>query len=238
MEEENVEKVMTPILLEDLGMRYPTEKSKKKRRYGLYQCQYCRKEFETQIQSIKNGNTKSCGCQVKTNRKTHGLTQHRLYKTWNNMRTRCYNINNDYYLEYGARGIQICDRWLDINNFIEDMYPSYIEGLSLDRIDVDGSYEPDNCRWTTNQIQGRNTRELRITNTSGYRGIYWNKNNNKWRAQIRVNNTRIHLGSYKTAIEAGKAYETYVRLNNLEHNFTSILNEEEIEEINIKKEIQ
>ena len=236
MEEGNVEKDMTPILLKDLGMRFPTENSKKKRRYGLYQCQYCGKEFEAQIQSIKNGHTKSCGCQAKTNRKTHGLRQHRLYKTWDNMKNRCYNPKNKAYKEYGGRGIQICNRWLDINNFIEDMYPSYSEGLSLDRIDVGGNYTTDNCRWATDEVQNRNTRELRITNTSGYRGVYWHKRDNIWRVQITVENKLIHLGSYKTAIEGAKAYETYVRLNKLEHNFTPVLNEEEIEALNKHKE--
>jgi len=234
MKEENIEigKDMTPILLEDLGMRYPTEKSKRKHRYGLYQCQYCGKEFEAQIHHIKNGETKSCGCLTST----HGLTKHRLYKTWYQMKARCYNEKNLNYKDYGGRGIQVCERWLDINNFIEDMYPSFVEGLTLDRIDVDGNYEPDNVRWTTQTIQMRNTREIYRTNTSGYRGVSWKKRRNNWGVQIRVNNTRIYLGAFKTALEAGKAYERYVRLNNLEHNFTPALIEEEIEELNKKKE--
>ena len=240
MEEEinELEKDMTPILLEDLGMRYSTEKSKRKYRYGLYQCQYCRKEFEVRTQSIKGGNTSSCGCQSTKYNNPHGLTQHPLYGTWRMMKARCYNKNAKAYKDYGERGIKVCDRWLDINNFIEDMYPSWEEGLSLDRIDVNGNYESDNCRWTTNQIQGRNTRDIYKHNTSGYRGVSWSKNNNKWIAQIKVKNKQIHLGYYTTALEGAKAYERYVRLNNLEHNFTPALTEEEIEELNIKKEIK
>ena len=237
MEEENIEigKDMTPILVEDLGMRYPTEKSKRKYRYGLYQCQYCGKEFEVTNTNIRSGNTISCGCQSDKYKNPHGLTKHPLYSTWRDMKHRCYNENAKVYKDYGARGIQICDRWLDINNFIEDMYPTWEEGLSLDRIDVNGNYEPNNCRWATQTIQSRNTRDIMKTNTSGFRGVSWNKAREKWGAYISLNNKQIHLGRYPTALEAGKAYERYVRLNNLEHNFTPALSEEEIEALNETK---
>ena len=236
MKEENIEtgKDMTPILLEDLGMGFPTERSKEKKRYGLYQCQYCRKEFEAMQQHIKNGNTKSCGCLTPV---THRLRSHRLYKTWAGMKNRCYNEKNPNYKDYGARGIQVCDRWLDINNFIEDMYPSYHEGLSLDRIDVDGNYESDNCRWVDKYIQAQNTRDIMKTNTSGYRGVSWHTITGKWLARIEVDSKKMHLGLYPTALEAAKEYERYVRLNNLEHNFTPALTEEEIEELNKKKDM-
>ena len=227
--EKEKEKDMTPILLEDLGMRFPKENSKRKYRYGLYQCQYCGKEFEAQIQSIKNGHTKSCGCQSTKYTNPHGLAQHKLYNTWNMMKSRCYTPKNKAYKHYGGRGIKVCDRWLDINNFIEDMYPTWKEGLSLDRIDVDGNYEPDNCRWTTNEVQNRNTRDICKNNTSGYRGVSWQKKDKIWIASIRVNSKYIYLGSYKTALEAAKSYERYVRINNLEHNFTPALTEEELE---------
>ena len=235
--EGNVERGMTPILLKDLGMRFPTEKSKRKYRYGLYQCQYCGEEFEAQTPSVKNGNTKSCGCLTNKYKNPHGLTQHRLYATWASMLQRCCNNKYKDYKYYGGRGTKVCDRWLDIKNFIEDMYPSYQECLSIDRIDVDGNYEPDNCRWTTQTIQSRNTRDICKNNTSGFRGVSWSKRDKIWIACIRVNYTRIHIGSFKTALEASKAYERYVRLNNLEHNFTPALLEEEIEELN-KQESQ
>lgn len=233
MEEENLklEKDMTPVLLEDLGTRYPTEKSKEKKRYGLYQCQYCGKEFEVQTRSIKDGNTKSCGCQSPAHNNPHGRGNHPLYSTWYMMRDRCHNPKNSRYENYGGRGIKVCDRWMDINNFIEDMYSSYQEGLTLDRIDVNGNYEPDNCRWATNQVQGRNSRDICKSNTSGYRGVILHKWANKWESRIKVNKKSIYLGLYLTALEAAKAYERYVRLNNLEHNFTPALTEEEVEEL-------
>ena len=244
MEEEieELEKDMTPVLLEDLGMRFATEKSKSKYRYGLYKCQYCGKEFEARTSHINSEGIKSCGCLIHTKNsiinKTHGLGKHPLYQTWNSMQTRCYNKNNKNYKNYGTRGIQVCERWLDVRNFIEDMYPSWEEGLSLDRIDVNGKYEPNNCRWVKLNIQARNTRDIMITNTSGFRGVSWHKGKNSWSSYITINKKKKHLGSFHTALEAAKAYERYVRLNNLEHNFTPALTEEEIEKLNKQKEEQ
>ena len=235
MEEENLEKDMTPILLEDLGMRYPNENSKERKRYGLYQCQYCGKEWEASTQAVKQGNTKSCGCQSIKYRNPHGLYKHPLYQCWRDMKARCNNLKSKNYKNYGARGIKVCERWLDINNFIEDMYPTWEEGLSLDRIDVNEDYDPNNCRWVTQNIQSRNTKDIRITNTSGFRGASFNTKEGKWKSQICVCGDVIGLGTYTTALEAAKAYERYVRLNNLEHNFTPALTEEEIEEINKQK---
>ena len=201
------------ILLEDLGMKYPTEKSVKKYRYGLYKC-ICGKEFETQIANIKNGNTKSCGCLRGIN---HNLSNHKLYNTWHKMIDRCTNHKSKKYENYGGRGIEVCDRWLDINNFIEDMFPSFIEGLTLDRINNDLGYSKENCRWANQNIQSRNTRKIRANNTSGFRGVCWHKKDKKWVARVKVNNNQIILGYYKSAMDAAKAYDNYIIKNNLEH---------------------
>ena len=228
--EEELKKDMTPKLIGETYMKYPTERSRDKIRYGLYECQYCGQEFECATKSIKSGHTKSCGCLAqKGNNTSHGLCNHPLYYTWSHMKHRCNNSNNIKYKNYGGRGIKVCDRWLDINNFIEDMYPSYQEDLSLDRIDVNGNYEPTNCRWATNEMQSRNTRDICKNNTSGFRGVSWKKRRNNWGVQIMVDNKLIYLGTFKTALEGAKAYEIYVRLNSLDHNFTPALTEEEIE---------
>ena len=244
MEEEieELERDMTPILLEDLGMRFTSDTQKYKARFGLYQCQYCGKEFETGTARIKSGHTQSCGCfkkqMILESNSSHNCAYHPLYNTWKQMKARCYNPKANGYARYGGRGITICERWLDVRNFIEDVYPSFSKGLTLDRIDVNGNYEPDNFRWVNRSIQAQNTRESTSTNTSGYRGVSWEKRRNTWTAQITANNKRVYLGSFKTALEAAKAYERYVRLNNLEHNFTPALTPEEIEEINKQKEEQ
>lgn len=205
------------ILLKDLGFKYlnsirkDTGKQDRKS-YALYRC-YCGNEFEAFKSSVKSGNTKSCGC----TKITHNLRSHRLYSIWYDMVRRCTNPKRKDYVHYGARGIKVCDEWLDINNFIKDMYPSFIDGLELDRIDVNGNYCKDNCRWTTRTIQTRNTKLLRKDNKTGYRGVYWYKITNKWRASIRVDKKHINLGYYKDKLEAAKAYDKYVIDNNLEH---------------------
>lgn len=201
-----------PILLEDLGTRFPTESSKERKKYGLFKC-FCGNEFEAQIDNIKNRNTKSCGCLRGKNK----ITNHILYTTWYNMLQRCYNSNSKAYKYYGERGITVCERWHLTENFIEDMFPTFEEGLSLDRIDVDGNYEPNNCRWVTKNVQARNKRLLRDDNTSGFRGVYWHKANNKWVVQITINSKKVHLGYFNTAIDGAIAYNNYVIENNLEH---------------------
>ena len=205
-------------LVEDLGMLYPNLTSKNKRRYGLYKC-FCGNEFRAQIANVRNRNTKSCGC---INGIKHNLTNHRLYQTWNGMIQRCNNKNYTKYEYYGARGITICEEWLDINNFINDMYPSYKEGLSIDRIDNNKGYSKDNCRWTDKSTQVRNTRRIQSNNTTGYRGVSFTKSRNTYQTSISVNNKRRHLGYFDNALEAAKAYDKYVIDNNLEHtkNFT------------------
>ena len=198
--------------IEDLGTLYPKETSKRKHRFGLYKC-FCGKEFKSIMLDVKNLKVKSCGCL----KLKHGLTKHRLFHVWDKMLQRCFNEKNKAYKNYGARGITVCKRWLNVANFIKDMYPSYQEGLSIDRINNNGNYEPSNCRWTTRCIQSRNTRKLRIDNTSGYRGVIFAKTNKKWCSQISINKKHFCLGHFSTAIEAAKAYDQYVIDNNLEH---------------------
>lgn len=208
------------ILLQDLGMLYPKYNSKRKARYGIYKC-FCGNEFKTQISKIKNKHTKSCGCVKEINRLkstvTHNLSKHVLFNTWNHMIDRCYNIKSKSYKNYGSRGISVCSRWLSVENFIEDMYPTFKVGLTLDRINVNGNYEPLNCRWATNFTQSRNTRKLISTNTSGYRGVTFHKRDKIYSSSICVNYKKNHLGNFNTAIEAANAYDHYIIDNNLEH---------------------
>jgi hypothetical protein len=99
----------------------------------------------------------------------HGLSGHRLYDTFVEMHNRCYNPSKSQYKDWGGRGIAVCDRWNKnligtekaLNNFIVDMYPSFKEGLTLDRINNDLDYSPDNCKWSTKQEQSENARSVR-----------------------------------------------------------------------------
>lgn len=117
--------------------------------------------------SLVNGDTKSCGCVSKektTERVTsHGMSKHPLYTVWLDMNRRCFNSKRKDYKHYGGRGITVLPEWqgdTGLHQFIQDMYSSYREGLELDRINVDGNYCKDNCRWTTRRQQVINRRQL------------------------------------------------------------------------------
>ena len=115
---------------------------------------------------LKAGTSNSCGCirkELLSNRsKTHGLTNTITYHSWMAAKMRCGNPNNIHYEQYGGRGIMMCDSWKNsFENFLSDMGERPI-GKTLDRIDVNGHYSPDNCRWATAKEQARNTREARF----------------------------------------------------------------------------
>lgn len=84
--------------------------------------------------------------------------KHPFYVSWVNMKTRCENPNSTQYPWYGGRGISYCERWKKFWNFYEDMFAEWGSGLTLDRIDPEGNYEPDNCRWIPQAAQAKNRR--------------------------------------------------------------------------------
>ena len=216
---------MSLELIEDLGMQYQTEASKTKYRFGMYKCE-CGTILKARTSAVTSGNTTNCGCVRKRKlikaSTIHGLRKHRLYQTWAGMLQRCTNPKDPNYKNYGGRGITVCTRWLDIENFIEDMDVSYDSACSLDRKDVNKEYSPDNCRWATPTTQARNIRTTRVNNTTGYKGVWFRKTSGKYSTSIRVNSKTIHLGSHITALEAAKAYNTYVIANNLEHTLNNV----------------
>lgn len=131
--------------------------------YWLCLCD-CGKQTTLNTSALKSGNTKSCGClhaEIMTRIKTtHGLSKTAVYKKYLHMIERCYNTTDKNYHNYGGRGIVVCARWLGqggFSRFIEDMkIPE--SGLELDRINVNGNYEPENCRWVNHKEQCYNKR--------------------------------------------------------------------------------
>ncbi len=97
----------------------------------------------------------------------HGLVKHPMYRIWDAMIQRCTNKNNKKFHHYGGRGIVVDEKWKNFQNFYRDMFPSWVEGLTLDRIDNDKGYNKQNCRWVTMLQQNRNKRNNRFATFDG-----------------------------------------------------------------------
>ncbi len=123
--------------------------------------------------------------------------------TWYAMMTRCFNEKSDHYKWYGARGITVCERWKSFENFLEDM-GERPQGKTLDRIDVNGNYEPDNCRWADRQAQRVNSR-TKLGAKNRFKGVHARLG--RFRAMITVNGKSRHLGVTDCEIEAARMYD-------------------------------
>ena len=147
------------------------------RRKWLCRCS-CGEARHVRLDRLRSSGTLSCRCvqqeagQVRRVRRgrprsSDALSRHPLRATHKNMMQRCYNPKNKRFASYGARGIHVCERWHDIRNFIEDMYPTYSPELSLERTDNTLGYSLENCVWATDVQQQRNTRSNRLVSYLG-----------------------------------------------------------------------
>lgn len=147
-------------------------KTRKYKWHVAYNCQcQCGTRRLVSGSLLQRGETLSCGCLTRERssqlKHKHGLSRHRLVGSWRSMKQRCYNKKCFGYSQYGGRGIIVCKRWHKIENFVADNEEAALPGLTLDRIDNDGPYSPQNCRWVTPKQQTRNRRNNLLLTFNG-----------------------------------------------------------------------
>lgn len=145
---------------------------------------------------------------VHPQRKSRGVAKkHYLHSTWSNMRTRCNNKNHHAYHRYGGRGISVCAEWDSFWRFVDDMESRCgvkPDGMTLDRIDGDLGYYPENCKWATRKEQASHFGG-KSENKSGYLCVNWHEVSNKWWASVMISGESHYLGLFECVHDAGRA---------------------------------
>ncbi len=219
-----------PILLEDLGMKYPHKNAKRKLRYGRYECPVCKRQDWIVLTYAINRISQCIKCARKKN-KLHGLKHGQAknkhkdyngscfgknYQRWTSMKSRCYNKNATGYKNYGGRGIEIFKDWINsfekYNQYVSNLDNANLKNHTIDRIENDLGYCPNNLRWVNRSIQNMNIRNK--YNKTGFLGVS-KSGKTKFNSTIRVNKKRIYLGSFFTALEAAIARNNYIDKYNL-----------------------
>ena len=170
----------------------------KKHRIWKCECVDCGRTQEVSTRQLARGTPKcKCGNTIEKGESASGP-----YRAWRRMLSRCYDQSSNRYYRYGARGITVCERWKDsFENFKLDMGPQPDERYSLDRIDNDGNYCPENCRWATPNMQAGN----RSNSRKGYTGV--TESGRRFQSTIGIDNVVYNLGTHSTESEAAQAYD-------------------------------
>ena len=209
------------ITVISLAEPYISPKDGHKRQMWLCRCQ-CGKEFLCLGHRIRHGITKSCGCKPQADgydfitnlgkkNKTHGDTGTRLYKIWSSMKARCNNPHDGHYKDYGERGIAVCDEWMmsyeDFKKWAEEN--GYKNNLTIDRIDVNGNYEPSNCRWANSTEQANNRRSSVLLDYNGETMTI-----SQWAKRIGIKTVTLHarIKRYGWSIERALTEPVFVKL--------------------------
>lgn len=146
-------------LIKELGVQEYGH-SGNRMKFSLYLCPECKQEIRIATSDFKRRNPKKCRpCNNKRRALTHGFSGEKLYGIWNQIKYRCNNINHKHYKDYGGRGITLCKEWYEYEVFRKWCLENGVaHGLSIDRINNDGNYEPSNCRFATSKEQANNKR--------------------------------------------------------------------------------
>ncbi len=172
----------------------------------------CGTEKEVYQKHLLSGASASCGCLAKEKARerielyrkdnaTHRMTGTRLYHIWINIKSRCYNDKNNNHSNYGGRGITICDEWQDFDNFMKwAINNGYTDTLTIERIDVNGNYEPSNCKWTTMKEQGNNRRNNHFIT---YKGI--TRTISQWSEMVGINRSTLYARINRDKWSIGRA---------------------------------
>jgi hypothetical protein len=174
------------------------------RRYKVLCVCVCGVSRMFDVHKVRSGHTRSCGCLLRellvARQTKHGNYFEPEYLVWTNMHKRC----TDARLAKWYGGVNVCDRWAEYKNFLEDVGRKPTPKHSLDRVDSAKDYAPGNVRWASRAVQSRNTKNHK-TNTSGIRGVSWSKTKQKWRSAIYVDGRQKHIGYFLTLDEAASA---------------------------------
>ena len=198
---------------EQFGRWTVIEQAEKINGMSVWKCRCeCGTEKEVYQKHLLSGASTSCGCFAKEllreraikqckERATHRMSNTRLYHIWMNMRKRCYDKNYDSYYLYGGRGIKVCEEWKSSNAFIEwALNNGYTDTLTLERIDVNGNYEPSNCKWATMKEQGNNRRNNHFLT---YNGI--TKTISQWSEIVGIKRTTLYARINRDKWSVGRA---------------------------------
>lgn len=202
-------------------------KNKWNRKVSLYHCEKCGNNVEVQDTYVRTGKKVDCGCgtkermiETKKKNKTikHGMHGTPEYNAWRGMKARCYKKSYQHYDRYGGRGIIVCDEWKnDFMAFYNDMGKKPTPKHQLDRIDNDGNYCKENCRWATPSQNCYN--RSRYHNKTKFIGVSENtKKKGRYSAWFSVNRKHIQVGTYDSPDEAYKERIKAMKKYNIEHN--------------------
>lgn len=171
----NLKSVLKDLTGKTFGRLTVLARAENNGRVVMWSC-YCACGNKTTVRGInlKCGTTKSCGCLQKESITKLGMSSTKIYGVWSSMKARCDNPNGMGYKNYGGRGISYEKSWETFTGFYKDMFKGYEEGLTLERIDVNGDYCRNNCTWIPRENQSRNLRKF-CTNTSGKTGVANNR---------------------------------------------------------------